>query len=313
MKRHISICATILILFSSYALAGTWTTLDYQAHPSGVFDADGSNVTGCYVTSGNPISVSHGFIYDGANWTTLDAPDSTQTYAWGISGKNVVGYYASTGVVNTVHTGFIFDGTNWTSLYAPDGLSTNAWGIDGTKVVGDYYGWLDSSTHGYIYESTTQSWTTLDNPSASTWNGSFTSIRSIEGNNAVGYSNGAGSMPYQFSFLYDGTNWTNFYYPGAQVTQAYGISGDYIVGYYRLNSSTVLNHGFIYDRTKSSWTVLDYPGAAYTQVYGISGDTIVGMYVDATSYSSHGFVYTIPEPATLLLFGLGAAVVRKSK
>lgn len=42
---------------------------------------------------------------------------------------------------------------------------------------------------------------------------------------------------------------------------------------------------------------------------GIDGSNIVGGYGDSTG--SHGFLYAIPEPATLLLLGLGAAMVRR--
>jgi len=50
---------------------------------------------------------------------------------------------------------------------------------------------------------------------------------------------------------------------------------------------------------------------AVTQAYGISGSSIVGSYSDSSG--THGFVYTIPEPATLLLFALGGLVLRKHK
>ena len=45
-------------------------------------------------------------------------------------------------------------------------------------------------------------------------------------------------------------------------------------------------------------------------VVATDGDKIVGYYGDA-SWSFHGFVYTIPEPGTVLLLGLGGlATVR---
>jgi hypothetical protein len=300
MTKSILICAAIVFAFSFQTMAGTWTTFDYGGAPTQVSAVDGGNMVGCYLASGK----SRGFLYDGTNGTTLDAPSSAQTYAWGISGSRIVGYFQDTPPYYEYY-GFLREGTNWTALYAPDSINTYAWGIDGTKIVGSYSGSNNGKSHGFIYDLTTQNWNTIDNPSAS----QYTTVRDIEGNKMVGYSSGTGSMPYQFSFLYDGTNWTNFYYPGAQSTQAYGISGNFIVGYFRYKADTNFYHGFLYNIKDSSWTVLDYPDSFYTQIYGISGNTIVGQYVDS-SYTSHGFVYTIPEPTSFILIGAGLLFAR---
>ncbi len=40
----------------------------------------------------------------------------------------------------------------------------------------------------------------------------------------------------------------------------------------------------------------------------IDGLNLVGAYSD--DYGWHGFVYTIPEPATLLILGLGGLAIR---
>jgi hypothetical protein len=49
------------------------------------------------------------------------------------------------------------------------------------------------------------------------------------------------------------------------------------------------------------------PGAVNTRIQGIDGDNLVGYYWDDIS-DSHGFIYTVPEPATIsfLLFSLPA-------
>ena len=80
--------------------------------------------------------------------------------------------------------------------------------------------------------------------------------------------------------------WTNLDYPGAEDTQAWGISGNNVVGqYWDSNSNNA--HGFLYNGT--TWTSLDYPGASDTWVSGISGNNIVGQHSDSSS--SHGFLY----------------------
>jgi hypothetical protein len=94
--------------------------------------------------------------------------------------------------------------------------------------------------------------------------------------------------------------------PDAYGTEIYDIDGSNIVGSYTDTNSRF--HGFLYDGT--SWTTLDMPGATDTYILGIDGDVIVGSYKDYINSveRTHGFVYTIPEPTTLLLFGPGAAI-----
>jgi hypothetical protein len=102
-------------------------------------------------------------------------------------------------------------------------------------------------------------------------------------------------------------SYTSLTYPEATgETIAQGISGNNIVGQYWDNSG---EHGFLYNGT--SWTTLSYPGSVNTYAYGISGNNIVGNYNYGSGMPAHAFIYTIPEPATLLLFGLGAIMLNK--
>ena len=144
--------------------------------------------------------------------------------------------------------------------------------------------------------------------------------------------------------------WTTLIYPGAKETQAMGISGSSIVGYYA--GASYQFHGFLY--TGTSWTALDYPGAMWTNVYSISGNSIVGTYADSSSQRhgflyngtswttlnnypggtrtealgisgnsivgtytdnsgtvGHSFLYTIPEPATAFMFVMGTVMLKR--
>ena len=133
------------------------------------------------------------------------------------------------------------------------------------------------------------------------WNRRHTVLR-ISGTTIVGtYANSL----VKHGFSYNGTSYTTLDDPLATGgTIASGISGSTIVGYYFDGTGT---HGFSYDGT--SYTTLDDPLANdVTYAYGVSGSTIVGYYGDGTA--NHGFEATLaPEPASLCMLGLGAAML----
>jgi len=218
----------------------------------------------------------------------------------GIDGSNLVGYYGSGDT-----QGFLYNGKDWTSINGPWAQATWVNGIDGSNLVGTYqvaaqYGPPNPpESHGFLYNMTTQSLTPIDNPGAhGTW------INGIDGSNLVGeYFTASGDG---HGFLYDGADWTTLDMPGAYQTGIRGISGNYLVGFY--DSSASGRHSFLYNTTTQIWTTIDKPGAVETDVWGIDGSNLVGQYYDN---GSHGFIYTIPEPATLLLLGLGAMLLRK--
>jgi hypothetical protein len=58
------------------------------------FDIEGNNIIGSYHDGGG---TPHGFLYDGANWTTLDFRGAIGTYPFDIDGRNIVGYYDAPG------------------------------------------------------------------------------------------------------------------------------------------------------------------------------------------------------------------------
>ena len=247
-------------------------------------------------------------------WTTLDYPGAGSTMANGISGNNIVGMY---GDGHGVH-GFLYNGTNWTTLNAPGANYTSIEAIDGSNLVGtcNYPSGDGLIWHGVIYDGI--SWTTLDAPGATN-----TEIRGIDGSNLVGWCRYGTSEP-GHGFLYDGTNWNILDVPGSDYTIALGISGNNIVGQYSgggflynslndswttlpinptaIDGSNIVGGNQLYNLTTGSLTTLNVPGS----ITGISGNSVVGYINDSSG--EHGFLYTIPEPATLLLLGLGAVI-----
>jgi hypothetical protein len=294
MKKVITVCIVVL-LGSGYAeAAGTWTQLDY---PGVGVD------TLTLAVSGNIVAGEYSDNYGGGNrfiyntttkvWTTVNAPSTI----FGIDGSNIVGEYPISGGYNS--RGYLYNITNqnWTFLDMPGAISTTIRGINGNNLVG-YYTDNSGRTHGLLYDMSTQNWTTIDKPGAST-----TEILGLDGSNLVGSYDSHG-------FIYSMTtnNWTTLDMPGEQSTQIYGISGSNLVGI-TYSDGSWYSSNFLYDG--QNWTILAASGATEIYPMGISGNNVVGYFLGADFY--HGFIYTIPEPATLLLLGLGGLILRKKR
>ncbi len=75
--------------------SGTWCV-----QPMGI---SGNDIVGIYQTA----TATHGFLYDGSTFTTLDDPLGQDTYIEGISGNTIVGWYDGPGVGGMDTHGFI--------------------------------------------------------------------------------------------------------------------------------------------------------------------------------------------------------------
>jgi hypothetical protein len=92
-------------------------------------------------------------------------------------------------------------------------------------------------------------------------------------------------------FIFEGTDFSTFDYPGAAGSGASDIndSGN-IVGDFTLSNGT--GHGYFYDKKKNTFTTLDYPSATITEVISVNSANIAaGTYIDS-NHVSHGFTWT---------------------
>jgi hypothetical protein len=248
-------------------------------------------------------------------YTALDYPGSDATWLKAVDGSNIVGWCHISGA--DIYY-FLYNGTTWGLLNLPTGAGEIT-GLSGGNIVGRYsnvhdsflYNWIDQTTvnfpdtaisgidgskifgsangHGYIYNIDNQTSTTFDFPGAV-----GTSIIDIDGDNIVGQYWDA--INNYYNFFYDGTTYISLNLPGYIV----GISGNKIV----------INSG-VYDLDTQILTTLAFPGAIMTRPENIDGDTIVGVY----AYGKHGFIATIPEPASafLVIAGMGLFRLRREK
>jgi len=283
------------------------------------------------------------------NWQTLDAPNSSATFIYGIDGNNIVGSFQENTGGNIITKGFLFNGFTWTTLEAPGATYTRPLKISGNKVVGFFQ---DSNffDYGFIYENGV--WNVFSHPDSQ---GLGTQFRGIDGSTIVGTYNSPSGGSKMFSF--DGQNYTNLLntnnvytvpngisgstivgydygdwpniklngfvktdgnmsllnYPNSGDTALHDIDGDKIVGDYSITTGDWLTLGLFYDG--SSWTTLQMPDSIHTGARGIDGNTIVGEYADQNNVY-HGFILTVPEPSalSLLAVGLGGwAMIRRRR
>lgn len=278
-----------IILFDlGYAMAGTWTSLDApfpDAYQTVIQGISGDNIIGYYSDS----SGAQSFVYNNGNWAILPLASRC------IDGDNVLGFnewndYQCYNLITKTMTAVNITG-NVVDFSGHNYIGTSSWG-------------QNQILRSFLYDGS--DYIFLDCPYSSGMGETY--VRGINGNNIVGgYKDNSGQ--YQ-GFIYDITTqiYTTLSCPyAAGETIANGINGNNIVGQYWDLAGM---HGFFYDG--SSWTSLSYPGAIDTFAYGISGNNIVGCYNNEGETRS-GFIYTIPEPATLLLLGLGGLFFKRKK
>jgi len=296
-----------------------------------VLGISGGNIVGSYYTG---VGASHGFIYDGSSYTTLNEPDAINntTHLLSISGSNMVGEYEDS---NGKYQGFIYNSSSGTFATlkpsSPSLETSGAYSISGSSVVGQYVDYIGNARyfHGYLYDGST--YTTFNVPTA--WvggspYGAFETPRGISGNSIFGTYTDQNLVTH--GFIYDGSNYTMFDDPlASQIplsdlpvgtqntgTNLYGISGNTIVGSY--SDENGIQHGFVYDG--SAFTTVDNPlGVKGSSIFAVDGDTLVGSYTDENGIQ-HGFeaVLATPEPSSVALLVLsfclgGLGLLRRRK
>lgn len=265
----------------------------------------------------------HGYVYDGATWTTIDVPipGCTGTVIRDIDGNRIVGGYTTGGGMGTQGFNFIYDGAGfheWNAWSNPL-WNTIPTSIEGDKVLAYETNWWGQNIHGVlVYEGVQRTWTQYDAPAE--LSGQVYAAR-IHDNKIVGGASVTGNWTQ--GYVFDGINWIILNAPGAVVfssggpgtapwaTTVYSIDGDTVVGAYSQNDT---RYGFIYDGT--NWTSLYFPrarppgmGGGGTEAWDIDGGRVVGSYSDSEGVA-HAFLYTpVPAPGAILLASAGAGLV----
>lgn len=279
---------------SAYATQYEFTTIEV---PGALWtNANGINNLGHIVGTYSDGSSSHGFLYDGTGYLTIDypvtnGPGNTSLKDINDSGKMVGGYNDG-----FLWQDFILDKQGFSTFSFPGNTETSINGLNDAGVAaGGYYDWPTNSSNGVLFD---KSPTVFPNTTI------FSDVN--DSGQMVGYD-----PDFWISYLYDGSNLSQIVFDGAPSgldIWALGINDSgHVVGSYE-------NGGFLYDSGNGRVTTINYPGAAYS---GLSGINDLGYLVGSYTFNERGYGFlavpvkktAVPEPSVLVLFGFAMAAL----
>jgi probable HAF family extracellular repeat protein len=259
---------------------------------------DVGQIVGAYTTD----TVTHGFLYSGGTFTTIDMPPLGPTFEpvdTSLSGINNAGQIVGSLYQPSFYVGYVENSTRRQYGFVLDSngmavlerLGSPVYEANGINNLGQIVGSFFDSTgeHGFI--DTNGVFTTIDFPRASrTHVAAINNLGQIVG----GIDGRAGFLETNGVFqpiLFPGKN-TDLY----DINDAGDIIGDSVSG-------GVLN-------SLGEFTPINFPGSQETLVFGINNaGQIVGTFFDSSN-RGHGFIATpIPEATSMLLVVLGLAFV----
>ncbi len=233
-----------------------------------------------------------GFLLSGGSSSPIAPPGASVSQPYGINDAGqVVGRYL---LARLVH-GFLDSNGAYTRLdVSGTATGTLANGINASGQIAGAYG-PSGQLRGFLLSG--GSYTTFAVPGAS-------NTEPFKINNA-GAIVGAYRLGGQtHGFVFNAGGYTAVDVPGSTATNVYGINNvGQLVGSFQ-DPTDSLVHGFL--DTGSAFRTIDVPGSIMTEVWGINdAGLIVGDYQDA-AFNFHGFLAApVPEPAPLLLVGVG--------
>ena len=132
--------------------AGVYSIIGY---PNNISQTYVTGISGDYIVGDSNVpsnlGISHGFLYNGASYSTLDDPDTFVACleANGVDGRNIVGRYQDCANIHLNH-GFFFNGDHYTTVDDPNGIGASfCTGISGNTIIGRYTDG-NNLNHGFV-------------------------------------------------------------------------------------------------------------------------------------------------------------------
>jgi hypothetical protein len=213
------------------------------------------------------------------SYTTIDAPDTTFTEAYGINDSGAV-TGADSGPPGSGELGYVYSGGTYTTLQFPGssdasdtvGLQIN----DAGEVVGNF------NTEAFFYSGGTGgTYTAIDYPKSIT-----TVATGIDASGAVAGWYTVGRKALASGYVYSGGAYTRIKYPKSKDTYVEGIdTSGAVAGYYIKGS-----HEFGFVESGGAYTEIKFPKSSETQVAAISpSGALAGDYL--LDDKEYGFMY----------------------
>jgi hypothetical protein len=294
-SQQVAVTAASFTLPSDY----TFRTIDDHADPTfnQLLGINNRGAIAGYFGSGAAGHPNKGYVVSvGAPaFRNENAPHSVQTQVTGLNDRGVtVGFSAPTNNANQVNAnvGFVAVNGHFRSVAFP--TNSNATppvnqllGInnDGTAI--GFYTDANGNSHGYRYDTTRNRFHKISIAGAT----SATAAAINNDNDVAGFfTNAAGVTD---GFL-DNGHTTVLAYPGAAMTQAFGVNDHReVVGTYTVGTgASAMTHGFVWTAGNGFRTVDDPNGVGATTVNGVNNaGQLVGFYQDAAG-NTHGMLAT---------------------
>jgi len=286
---RVLLCAALVPEFVAACVAQEVRYTHFQVPNSVLTTAIGINNAGDVVGFYSGNADSGGFTFIAGQFSDFNDPEellpgSTVPYAINTTGEIVGDYY----IGDNQRRAFLYTGGKFYDIKIPGHVVySQADGINNSgQIVGMYNGGGGHLWHGYSYDRTSGTFTTIDVPGAY-----YTWCAGINDHGEVAlFSEDAGAT-IQHAWLYDGGQLTNIDVPGYDSTVAEGINNAGAVTLIAVQG--FYNFGFVYQA--GEYTAVGLPGALSNELRGINDH---GQLVGNFFFSEKGegsFLATLPQ------------------